>query len=80
MLGLVDGHAGTGHGTPGHDHPGYPAMATLGTMPAPTGWTMLLHRPGSEQKSAMGSKQALRNSQKALEVNLAETIWLLALF
>ena len=31
-----------------------------------------------EQKSAMGSKKTLRNSQTKVEVNLRQTIWLLA--
>ena len=32
------------------------------------------------EKGAMGSKRTLRNSQKAPQVNLRRTIWLLALF
>ena len=59
-----------GYGTTWPCHPGY--------TPPPTSWLPLPVFPGSEQKSAMGSKWTSRNSQKTLEVNPTETIWLLA--
>ena len=44
--------------------------------------TALLHRPYelTLRTGAMGSKEGVRNAQKALEVILELTIWLLALF
>ena len=85
MVGLVlTGHGGTGPGGSGHASLGTHRHATLGT---PVPHRAVLHRRLHgytdmvwEQKSAMGSRMDVRNSQKALEVIMSWTIWPLAAF
>ena len=73
---LLHGEPGHGAGIPVHGttwlcHPGYTCPGMTG--PSMTGPSMT--RPGMTRP---GSKRGVRNSQKGPEVNLEQTIWLLA--
>ena len=61
-------------------HPGYPSMYHPGTPLPPRPSAPALHYSCTGQKSAMGSKTALRNSQTYPYVLLEQTIWVLAAF